>query len=381
MATTREKLSVEVPSAEAGVTNLELFFDLVFVFTITQITNVVREAHDLEGFLRALAILMVTWWMYDGYCWLSNNVGPNSLSTRLPMLAAMAAFLVMAIATPDAAHHGSWAFAVAYLAVVAIHGLQFGRSSLGGSSRAILQVLPLNAAVAIALGLAAGLGGSTSRVGLALAAAIVLVAAVRVQGSGFTLRPEHFAERHQLLIIIALGEIVVASGVGAEKRLDQSGVLGAVLLSITLLASLWWVYFGGDDVRAAEALAEVEQGRVSNAAFWGYSMGHLLHILGLVLVAAGLHEVVAHPTEQLSWRLALLLAAGTALFLVAQVLFRRRLTIHAGWWLLAGAVLAVPTAALGAQVGALGELAALPAVVIVALGLDERRRSYSLPTP
>lgn len=375
MATSRGKLSVEVPSAEAGVTNLELFFDLVFVFTITQVTNVVREAHDVDGFLRALAILTVTWWMYDGYCWLSNNVGPNTLSTRLPMLAAMASFLVMAIATPDAVHHGSWPFAVAYAAVVGIHGLQFGRSSLGGSSRAILQVLPLNAAVAVGLGVSAALGGDDSRLGLALAAGIVVVAAVRVQGSGFTLRPEHFAERHQLLIIIALGEIVVASGVGAEERLDQSGVLVSVILSITLLSALWWVYFGGDDARAAEALTAAEEGRVSNAAFWGYSMGHLLHVLGLVLVAAGLHEVVAHPTHELSWRFAVLLAAGTAVFLLAQVLFRRRLAIHAGWWLLAGAVLSVPTAALGSQVGALAELAVLPAVVIVALVLDERRRA------
>src|SRR3954452_14020813 len=147
--------SVAAPEAEQGVTTLELFFDLVFVFAVTQVTAVVRTGGT--GYLRALVILIVTWWMYDGYCWLANNVGTTTLLTRVPMLAAMAGFLVMAIATPDAFGSAAWAFALAYTVVVAIHGLQFGRSSLGGSAQAIWKVMRLNLCIAGGLVVAAAL--------------------------------------------------------------------------------------------------------------------------------------------------------------------------------------------------------------------------------
>ena len=136
---------------------LELFFDLVFVFTVTQLTTVVTDSHDLKGFVEATTILFVIWWMYDGYCWLSNNVGPTSTSTRLPMLFAMAAFLVLAIALPAAYGTDRWLFAAAYLAVVLVHAVSFMRSSLGGSARAILAIAPVNFGAAALLFVAAAL--------------------------------------------------------------------------------------------------------------------------------------------------------------------------------------------------------------------------------
>src|SRR4051794_27404065 len=287
MRLNRSLRAVAAPDATEGVTTLELFFDLVFVFTITQVTSVVRTPAGVEGYLRALAILVVTWWMYDGYCWLSNNIGPKTLETRLPMLVAMAGFLVMAVATPDAFHDGAWPFAVAYVVVVVVHGVQFGRSSLGGSGQAIWRVMRLNLCIGGGLVLAAALASHGSAwFGWAAALAVIALEIVQVQGSGFTLRAEHFAERHQLLIIIALGETVVATGAGAQGRLRELAVLLAVLLSLVLLAGLWWVYFGGDDARGAEALAVAPPDRMTGDAFWAYSMLHFFHIVGLILVAA-----------------------------------------------------------------------------------------------
>jgi low temperature requirement protein LtrA len=356
--------AVEAPEQSAGVTTLELFFDLVFVFTITQVTAVVREG----DYGKALVVLMVTWWMYDGYCWLSNNVGAATLSTRIPMLVSMLGFLVMAVATPDVFDGGAWPFALAYLVVVVVHAAQFARSSLGGSASAIWGVLPLNLGITAGVLTAAALDGGAVWAGWGIAVAILLLAAFRVQGTGFSLRPEHFAERHQLLVIIALGEIVVATGAGAQHRLDDGWVLLAVVLSVALLGALWWVYFGGDDAIAAERLAAATDDELTGHAFWAYSMAHLVHVLGLVLVAAGLHEVVAGPTHDLPAEPALTLGLGTAVFLLAELGFRARL----GFGRRLPLVAAAGSCALVAPgyLPGLVELGLLVMVVVVALATD-----------
>jgi low temperature requirement protein LtrA len=369
MRLNRSLRAVAAPAAAEGVTTLELFFDLVFVYTITQVTSVVRA----DRLLPALGILVLTWWMYDGYCWLSNNVGPTTLETRLPMLVAMAGFLVMAIATPDAYHSGAWPFAIAFVTVVLVHGIQFARSSVGSSAQAILQVLPLNLAMALGLVLAAILAPHDDAwIGWLVAFAVLVVAVFRVRGKGFTVRAEHFAERHQLLIIIALGETVVATGAGAQGRLEHGPVLLAVLLSMVLLAALWWVYFGGADQRGAEALAGAPAARRSDLAFWGYSVGHLIHVLGLVLVAAGLHDVIIAPTYHLAVRPASSLACGAAIFLLAEAWFRRFLDIGSRSALVVGAAACVVVAAVGHHLEGVVELELLATLLIAVLVAQPR---------
>ena len=296
---------------------------------------------------------------------------PTTLSTRLPMLAAMAGFLVMAIATPDAFESAAWAFALAYTVVVVIHGVQFARSSLGGSAEAIWEVMWLNLGVAGGLLLAAVLEPhGAAWVGWGFSFAVIVFLVARGSAEGFTLRADHFAERHQLLIIIALGETVVATGAGAQGRLDEFAVLLAVLLSLTLLAGLWWVYFGGDDSRGAERLASEEESRMASDALWSYGMVHFLHIIGLILVAAGLHYVVAAPTEQLSVQAAVDLGVGTAVFVLAQLEFRRRMLIGRLGVLGGAAVLCGVAVLLGRAADGLVELTALAVVVVGALVID-----------
>ena len=370
MKLNRSLRAVAAPGASDGVTTLELFFDLVFVYTVTQVTLLVRD----DRLLTALGVLIVTWWMYDGYCWLSNNIGPTTLSTRLPMLVAMAGFLVMAVATPHAYDADAWPFAIAYLAVVLVHGVQFARSSVGSSAQAILQVLPLNLGIGGALVLAAVLAPHEHAwVGWLVGVVVVIVAVLRVRGKGFTVRAEHFAERHQLLIIIALGETVVATGAGAQGRLEHAPVLTSVLLSLVLLAGLWWVYFGGDDERGAEQLAAATGEQMSHLAFWAYSMDHLIHVIGLVLVAAGLHDVIVAPAYDLTTRKAAALACGTAVFLLAQAFFRRVLGLGPRGPLVIGAAACVVVAAIGSHLESLVEVELLATVVVAVLVAEGTR--------
>jgi len=356
--------AVAAPDEGRPVSTLELFFDLVFVFTITQVTALVRDGTGATGYLRGAAVLVVTWWMYDGYAWLSNNIEPTTLSTRLPMLAGMAGFLFMAIATPQAFGSQAWAFAIAYLLVVLIHGAQFSRSALGSSSEAIRRIVPVNVLAALMLMLAAALGGDLAWIGWALAIVPLVLAVVVRRERGFALRAGHFAERHQLIIIIALGETVVAVGAGAQDRLHSFPVVFAVLLSLALLSAVWWLYFGGDDERAAEALAELPDTEVPSVALRAYSLAHLLHVAGLVLVAVGLHAVVAEPGHGLSARNAVTTGAGLALFMIGEFCFLRTLRLTPGWWLVAGAAAALVVSPIGLANG-LAEVALLAAVTIV----------------
>jgi low temperature requirement protein LtrA len=376
----KQDLRAPSPSLGQGVTMLELFFDLVFVFTITQLTGVVRDSHGATGYLHAGAILAITWWMYDGYAWLSNNVGPNTLSTRIPMLIGMTGFLVMAIATPDAFGSAGWPFALAYLVVVLVHALQFARSSQGGSAQAIRRVLPLNLAAPLLLTGAAIVGPDKGWILWAITAVMLLMALAPLSSRGFSLRAGHFAERHQLVIIIALGETVVATGVGAQGRLRVAAVLVAVLLAMAFVSALWWVYFGGDDEAGANALEDsLVDGDVGVGA-WAYAGAHVFHVAGLVLVAAGLEEIMIAPTHELSTRISLTLAAGCVTFLAGQALYLRLLGLPGGLALLVGGGLAVAVGIVGHLVNGLTELGALVAILVCTVAVRAVRRDRAQPS-
>jgi low temperature requirement protein LtrA len=374
VALKQDRLRAPTPSVGQGVTMLELFFDLVFVFTITQLTGVVRDSHGATGYLHAGAILAITWWIYDGYAWLSNNVGPNTLSTRIPMLVGMTGFLVMAIATPDAFGSAGWPFALAYLVVVLVHALQFARSSQGGSARAIWRILPVNLAAALLLVGAAVVGEDEGWILWAVVAALLLVALAPRSSKGFSLRAGHFAERHQLVIIIALGETIVATGVGAEGRLREAAVLVAVLLAMAFVSALWWVYFGGDDEAGAEALEEsLVDGDVGLGA-WAYAGAHLFHVAGLVLVAAGLEEIIVSPTHELTIRISMTMAAGCATFLAGQALYLRLLGLPGGFPLLIAGLLALVVGVVGHLANGLAELGALVVILVGTVAVRATRR-------
>ena len=367
------------PDAHAPVTTLELFFDLVFVFTVTQLTDLVLEPHGVSGYLEPLAILWVIWWMYDGFAWLSNNVSPTTTSTRVPMLVAMAAFLVVAIAVPDAFDEGRWPFALAYLVIVLVHGFSFLRSSIGGSARAIVTIAPINLGMALALVAAAASPQDLRWLGWLVAVALPLLSVLRRADSGFSIRPEHFAERHRLMLIIALGESVLALGRSAEGELTDPGHLAAVLLGILLVAVLWWLHFADDGaLTLVETITRRSEGILGRTALTAFSFGYLVLVAGLILVAAGMHEVVHAPDHHLSWSTALVMAAGAATYLVGNVFHLWRLGITGRRWLLVMAVVSLLTVPVGHLLNGLSQLVALVVVLLAAALPAVRNRPRAL---
>jgi len=364
-----EAFQVEEPEAAPGVTTLELFFDLVFVFTVTQLTALVGDAHTPRAYAEAGMLLFVIWWMYDGYCYLTNNVGPTSTSTRLPMLAAMGAFLVLAISVPGAYGEDALLFAVTYLAIVLIHLFSFFRSTLGGSARGMVRIAPINLGACAMLFVAAALPEEHRWIAWAGAMVVFVGSMVGRRESGVTIRPEHFAERHRLLLIIALGESVIAVGFSAQGHASEARFLGAVLLAMLLLALFWWAHFAEDE-RATEALLAIEKnepGRLIRVALMAFSMAYLVLIAGLILVASGLHAVVHDPGDHLSWQVAGTLAVGTATYLFGNSLHLWLLGLSSGWSLKFGSVLALPTIWLGHAVNGAAQTAALCVVITAAL--------------
>jgi low temperature requirement protein LtrA len=362
---------------------LELFFDLVFVFTITELTAVVVHAHGPAGYLSAATILMLVWWIYDGFCWLSNNVGPTTVSTRLPMLVAMALFLVLAMAVPGAYSTHALLFAVTYLLIGIVHGLSFLRSSMGGSARAILAVAPINLSAAGLLFVAAFVDEDWRWVPWWLAVGVLVYSMVRRRETGFAIRAGHFAERHRLLLIIALGESVIAIGVRGQAHLGQRGTLFGVLLAMVLLSALWWVHFT-DEERAADALEDLERAhpdRMVRVALMAFSMGYLVLVSGLILVAAGLHLASLDPAATLTWRAALTLGIGTGVYLVGHSFHLWRLGLSTGWVLKVAAGFAVAASVLGASMSGAAEVITLAVVLVVAIVLTARLVPASVSGP
>jgi low temperature requirement protein LtrA len=249
------------------VSTLELFFDLVFVFAITQLTGILSHRVTVLDGARVLLVFGALWWMYDGYVWLSNARTPARTTERLLMLLGMAGFLIVGLAIPHAFGRDGVAFGLGYLTLVCVHTGLYWRVN-----RNIARVTPFNLATALLI-IGAGVAGGWAAYVL-WAAALALLALspliVRVRGR-FDVQPSHFAERHGALIIIVFGESVVDIGVGAEGHPVTVPLALSALLGLALVAALWWVYFGvGDDERAEQAMLAADPAARPALAFSAY---------------------------------------------------------------------------------------------------------------
>ena len=236
------------------VTALELFFDLVFVFTITQLTSLLAKDPSLTGFLQMLLIFGNVWWMYGGYAWLTNAVPPRELGVRLLLLVGMGGFLVVALAIPTAFGAGGLAFGLGYLVVTLVHTGVFLRTSQQSVLKAMTGLGPFNLVTAGLL-VVAGLTNGNAR-WLLFGAGFVLhwLTPLFTRTGGFRIRSGHFVERHGLILLIAIGESVVAVGIGLGTIALPAGRIATALLGLALAAGLWWLYFNGEEERAERAL-------------------------------------------------------------------------------------------------------------------------------
>jgi low temperature requirement protein LtrA len=363
------------PSAPVRVSTLELFFDLVFVFTITQLTSVLDARPTLRGLVQVALMLGVIWWMYAGYAWLTNTVTADRPSRRLLLLGGMASYLVLALAIPHAFAGSGTAFGLAYLAVVLVHATLYTRSSSGSVVRAILGLAPFNLATAL-LVLAAGIvGGTTEYILFAAAVSIEWISPRLISDSGFEIAPEHFVERHGLVVLIAIGESVVAVGMGARALPVDLELVAIVVAGLALSACLWWAYFGGDDERAERALRETPGPRRPRMAVNAFGYCHYLLLLGIVAVAAAMHEAIGHAFHELAAARALTLAGGVALYLVGDALYRHSLGIGRSHWRLACAAAVLLTIPLGTSIAAEAQIAALVLLLAACFALETAERS------
>ena len=367
--------AVSAPQAEAGrVTTLELFFDLVFVFTITQLTTVLVHAPNGRGLAQVAIMLGVIWWMYGGYAWLTNFVAPDRTNRRLLLLSGMGAFLVLALSIPGAFDDSGLAFGLAYAAVIAIHTALFTRHSSGEVVRAILGVARFNGIMAV-LVLAGGIVGGTAQYVLWAIACLVWVTPKVIDHTGFAIAPGHFVERHGLVVIIAIGESVVAIGIGAQGLPIDLGLVGVALLGLALSAELWWSYFGGDDARAERAMDAADPIDRPMLAIDAFGYGHWLMLLGIIAIAAALKTVIGHAGDTVGLAQALFLSGGLAAFLAGDVVFRASLRIGSGRWRAAAAVLALAAIPLGTAVAGVAQLAALVVVLAGAFALERAQNT------
>jgi low temperature requirement protein LtrA len=309
------------------VTPLELFFDLVFVLAITQCTALMADDPTWAGLVRGLLVLGVLWWSWVGYAWLTSVLDPEEGGVRLVMFVAMAALLVVALCVPGAFGDDALLFACAYGVV---RFSQIGLFLIASRDNPALRqsVLGLAGGTAVGVGLivvAAGLDGWAQTLVWALALALDMAEPFFFGSEGWSLEhPGHFAERHGLILIIALGESIVAIGVGAGVAVD-AGVVAAATLGIAGAAALWWLYFDVVALVAERSLAGLPAGRERNERGRdSYSYLHFPMVAGIVLLALGLKKTVADVEHELGTVVASAMLGGAAIYLLAHVAFRLR---------------------------------------------------------
>jgi len=361
----------ELVDRSARVSTLELFFDLVFVFTITQLTNVLVHGHGLSVAVHVVVMLAVVWWMYDGYAWLTNAIATDLLRFRLLLLGGMGGFLVISLAIPTAYSENGLAFGLGYLVVVLLHGGMYAKGTSVSEVAAILRIVPFNLSAA-ALVLVGGILGARVQDVLWIAAALLLwLTPSFTSTEGFVIAAEHFVERHGLVVIIALGESVVVVGAGISGSPIGLRLVVVALLSLALSAALWWLYFRDEDA-VEKAMVAADDARRARLALLGFGYWHYGLLLGVVAVAAGLKKAVGDPYDPLASSIGTELAVGVALFTACTVGFRRTLGLATSRARLVASAVALATIPLGTDASAVLQLAALTTIVVVALVAEAR---------
>ena len=230
-------------TGEKRVAPLELFFDLVFVFALTQVTKLMAEDPSWTGLGQGMLVLAALWWAWGAYAWLTNYIAAEEDLERLLMFAVMGAFLVAALAVPHAFGDDALLFAVAYAVARWLHIFIFAEANDDVDAAEAIRRLARTALPAPALLIIAAFLDGTPQALLWVAALAIDFAGPFVFGvRGFRVSPGHFAERFSLIVIIALGESIVAIGTGIQGELD-AGIVGGALLGLVLACALWWAYF------------------------------------------------------------------------------------------------------------------------------------------
>ncbi len=374
--TVAETAPVETEGTEKRVAPLELFFDLVFVFALTQVTALMSENPSWEGLGQGMLVLTALWWAWGAYAWLTNYVAAEEGRERILMFGVMGAFLVAALAVPNAFGHNALLFGAAYAVARWLHIFIFAEANDSLDTGEAIRRLARTALPAPLLLIIAGIvDDGTLRAAIWIVALGLDLSGPYVLGvRGFRVSPGHFAERFSLIIIIALGESIVAVGAGVSGDLD-AGIVVCALFGLVLACALWWAYF---DVialvaeRRFRSLRGHERIRVARDA---YSYLHLPMVAGIVLIALGIKKTIAHVDEPLETVPAVALFGGVALYLAAHVAFRLRLFGTVNRQRLLAALICLPLIWVGREVDALVALGLAAAVASGVIAYEAIRYS------
>ncbi|KIA59865.1 low temperature requirement protein A [Nocardia vulneris] len=368
---TNQSTELSADGGQVRASTLELFFDLVFVFTITQLTHVFTHHPGWPALGQVALVFGLIWWMYSGYVWLTNEVAPNSSARRTWLLIGMFSFFVLSLAIPDAFHGTGIAFGVGYVLVTAVHTALFASGGGASAALAIKHIGPFNA-LAAALVLAGGfVHGWAQYLCWGLAFAVQIVSPYLIDTGDFVVRATHFCERHGLVIIVAIGESIVAIGAGLAGEKITPQLIVTVSLALCLAYVLWWAFFGFDDERGEHALAAVPERERSRPALvaYGYALYPLL--IGVILTAAGIQMSIGHGNESVGVATAAALSGGVALYFLAQFFFRTALRLPRPWMRLIAAAAVTATIPIGVVWVAWAQLAVLVAVGYLAVIADD----------
>jgi low temperature requirement protein LtrA len=349
---------------EHRITPLELFFDLVFVFGFTQVTNVFLDDETWAGIGHGLLILAALWWAWASYAWLTNSVDAGEDGVLAAILVAMAAMFVAALAVPEAFGRDGVVFGVAFLVVAVMHLALFALSARSEPEffAAILHIFP-SSLVGATLILAAGFVDGDAKSVLWIAAlAVGFVAPIFVDVRAWRLAPAHFVERHGLIVIIAIGESLIAIGLGARSTDLGAGVIVAALLGLVVATSFWLAYFDFFPIRVQQLLTERQGSDRVALARDVYTYLHLPMVAGIVLFAFAMEVTLEHVDRELDTIPAFALCAGPALYLLAFVLLRLRVSRTVGRGRLVAAVACLAVIPVASAVAALAALALVAAV-------------------
>ncbi|MDX6369644.1 MAG: hypothetical protein QOG93_1146 [Gaiellaceae bacterium] len=321
-------MSQRLVESEHRVTPLELFFDLVFVFGFTQVTTLLHEDPSWGGIGRSVLVLGALWWAWAGYAWLTNTVDAEDGLVLGVMLVAIAAMFIGALAVPEAFGEHRLIFSIALIVVL----LAFvGLFALAGKAeadlfQAVLQMGRFMLVGALLIFAACFVASGLRPVFWFVGLAVGLFGPLWVDDAGWRVHPAHFAERHGLIVIIAIGEALVAIGFGARATALGAGVIVAALLGLVVAASLWLAYFDFFSDGIQRLLVDRHgQQRVAFAREV-YTYLHLPMVVGIVFFAFGMRATLADVHGDLGGPAAFCLTAGPAIYLLAYVVLRWRVS-------------------------------------------------------
>jgi low temperature requirement protein LtrA len=379
---------------EARVTPIELFFDLVFVFSLTQVTALMGTNISGTQLVRGLLVLALLWWCWVGYAWLGNVVQAEEGLGRAAMFGAMAAMFVMALAVPEAFDDlprglaGPVVVAFAYLAVRLLHLGMFWLAARTEHDRALrgqlFRFMPSLFGSTTLLLIASQLHGRAQTLTWVGVVVVDYVGVILGGASGWRLRSaSHFAERHGLIVIVALGESIVAIGVGVAHFAISWPILVGAVLGLAVAACVWWAYFDVVSIVAERVLRQLQGEERARMARDAYSYLHLPMVAGIALLALGIEQVLVNVGEtsngELTERLAALplgaLYGGVALFLFSHAAFKYRTWRHVTVRRLVVAVLLLVLMPAAMELPGLAALGLLAAVLVAMIASEAIRYS------